>query len=140
MTSEDYFTKVLEDDLKAIIKPQYVDMIPKAIKGPNKTVGHNIEARSEMGNMDHIMEVLGKNEVGFQTPEVTDFVQNLGKSKTERSVSCLEASSNALPSLFLVFSEPMCKHFPRMAQYHFADYLQAICSTSRRPISTSSND
>lgn len=66
LTSEDYFTKVLEDDLKAIIKPQYVDMIPKAIKGPNKTVGHNVEARSEMGNMDHIMEVLGKNEVGFK--------------------------------------------------------------------------
>ena len=49
-------------------------------------------------------------------------MQNLTKSKTGRSVSCLEASSNALPSLFLVFSEPMCKQFPRMAQYHFADY------------------
>jgi ATP-binding cassette, sub-family E, member 1 len=60
LKNEDYFTKVLEDDLKAIIKPQYVDMIPKAIKGPNKTVGHNVEARSEMGNMKHIMEVLGK--------------------------------------------------------------------------------
>jgi ATP-binding cassette subfamily E protein 1 len=55
----DYFTKVLEDDLKAIIKPQYVDMIPRAIKGP-QTVGHNIEARSEMGNLEHIMDVLGK--------------------------------------------------------------------------------
>ncbi|XP_065667469.1 ATP-binding cassette sub-family E member 1 isoform X2 [Hydra vulgaris] len=30
---QNYFTKVLEDDLKAIIKPQYVDQIPKAIKG-----------------------------------------------------------------------------------------------------------
>jgi ATP-binding cassette, sub-family E, member 1 len=63
LMGEDYFTKVLEDDLKAIIKPQYVDVIPRAIKGPNKTVGHNVEARSEMDNMDHIMEVLGKNEV-----------------------------------------------------------------------------
>jgi hypothetical protein len=89
-------------------------MIPKAIKGPNKTVGHNVEARSEMGNMDHIMEVLGKDEVGLQTPEVADFVQNLSKSKIERSVSCLEASSSGLPSLFLVFSEPMCKYFPKM--------------------------
>jgi hypothetical protein len=84
-------------------------MIPKAIKGPNKTVGHNVEARSEMGNMDHIMEVLGKNVAGIRRWGVTDFVQNLTKSKTGRSVSCLEASSNALPSLFLVFSEPMCK-------------------------------
>jgi ATP-binding cassette subfamily E protein 1 len=63
LKNADYFTKVLEDKLKAIIKPQYVDMIPKAIKGPNKTVGHNIEARSEMGNMEHIMEVLGKKEL-----------------------------------------------------------------------------
>ncbi|KAJ3175242.1 ATP-binding cassette sub- E member 1 [Geranomyces variabilis] len=30
---QNYFTKVLEDNLKAIIKPQYVDNIPKAIKG-----------------------------------------------------------------------------------------------------------
>ena len=29
---QNYFTKILEDDLKAIIKPQYVDQIPKAVK------------------------------------------------------------------------------------------------------------
>lgn len=28
-----YFTKVLEDQLKAVIKPQYVDQIPKAVSG-----------------------------------------------------------------------------------------------------------
>jgi ATP-binding cassette subfamily E protein 1 len=26
---QNYFTKILEDDLKAVIKPQYVDQIPK---------------------------------------------------------------------------------------------------------------
>eukprot|EP00188_Purpureofilum_apyrenoidigerum_P000617 Plantae.Rhodophyta-Purpureofilum_apyrenoidigerum.ctg12819.p1 GENE.Plantae.Rhodophyta-Purpureofilum_apyrenoidigerum.ctg12819~~Plantae.Rhodophyta-Purpureofilum_apyrenoidigerum.ctg12819.p1 ORF type:complete len:609 (-),score=140.91 Plantae.Rhodophyta-Purpureofilum_apyrenoidigerum.ctg12819:146-1972(-) len=30
---QNYFTKVLEDNLKTIIKPQYVDAIPKAVKG-----------------------------------------------------------------------------------------------------------
>jgi ATP-binding cassette subfamily E protein 1 len=30
---QNYFTKILEDNLKAIIKPQYVDHIPKAVKG-----------------------------------------------------------------------------------------------------------
>merc|ERR1711862_1021869 len=30
---QNYFTKVLEDDLKAMIKVQYVDQIPKAVKG-----------------------------------------------------------------------------------------------------------
>lgn len=29
---QNYFTKILEDNLKAIIKPQYVDQIPKAVK------------------------------------------------------------------------------------------------------------
>ncbi len=29
---QNFFTKILEDNLKAIIKPQYVDQIPKAIK------------------------------------------------------------------------------------------------------------
>jgi hypothetical protein len=74
--------------------------------------------------MDHIMEVLGKNEGWSRTPEVIDCMQNLSKSKTETSVFCPEASSNALPSLFLVFSEPTCQYLSTMAQHHFADYPQ----------------
>ena len=38
---QNYFTRILEDDLKAIIKPQYVDHIPKvstAHKGSCKLV------------------------------------------------------------------------------------------------------
>jgi len=30
---QNYFTKILEDNIKAIIKPQYVDHIPRAVKG-----------------------------------------------------------------------------------------------------------
>ncbi|KAF2199924.1 hemin import ATP-binding protein hmuV [Delitschia confertaspora ATCC 74209] len=55
---QNYFTKVLEDDLKAIIKPQYVDQIPKAIKGPVKSVGALVKARAQMENFDEIMDVL----------------------------------------------------------------------------------
>lgn len=29
---QNYFTKILENDLRAIIKPQYVDQVPKAVK------------------------------------------------------------------------------------------------------------
>jgi ATP-binding cassette subfamily E protein 1 len=50
---------LLEDDLKAVVKPQYVDQIPKAVKGPVKEVGPLIKARAQMDNMDRIMEVLG---------------------------------------------------------------------------------
>lgn len=56
----DYFTKVLEDDLKAVVKPQYVDQIPRAVKGPVKQVQDLIKARAQLDNMDEIMEVLGQ--------------------------------------------------------------------------------
>ncbi|WEW61621.1 Fe-S cluster-binding ribosome biosynthesis protein [Emydomyces testavorans] len=59
----DYFTKVLEDDLKAVVKPQYVDQIPKAVKGTVKSVGPLIKARAQMDNMDHVMKVLELNQV-----------------------------------------------------------------------------
>jgi ATP-binding cassette subfamily E protein 1 len=54
----DYFTKVLEDDLKAVVKPQYVDQIPKAVKGTDRSVGALIKARSQMDNFDEILDVL----------------------------------------------------------------------------------
>lgn len=41
---QNYFTKLLEDNLKAIIKPQYVDQIPKAVKG---TVAKVMESKDE---------------------------------------------------------------------------------------------
>ena len=55
----DYFTKVLEDDLKAVVKPQYVDQLPKAVKGPDRTVEALLNARNQMDNIDEIMDVLG---------------------------------------------------------------------------------
>jgi ATP-binding cassette subfamily E protein 1 len=49
----------LEDDLKAVVKPQYVDQLPKAVKGADKTVESLIKSRSQMNNMENIMDVLG---------------------------------------------------------------------------------
>ncbi|CAK7228889.1 Fe-S cluster-binding ribosome biosynthesis protein [Sporothrix bragantina] len=55
---QNYFTKLLEDDLKAIVKPQYVDQIPKAIRGPNKSVQHLIESRTSLDNLDDVLDTL----------------------------------------------------------------------------------
>ncbi|CAI7573122.1 unnamed protein product [Penicillium pancosmium] len=55
---QNYFTKVLEDDLKAVVKPQYVDQIPRAVKGPVKQVRDLISARNQLGNLEEIMDVL----------------------------------------------------------------------------------
>jgi ATP-binding cassette, sub-family E, member 1 len=35
---QNYFTRILEDNLKALVKPQFVDHIPKAITGDVRSV------------------------------------------------------------------------------------------------------
>ena len=59
----DYFTKVLEDNLKAVTKPQYVDQIPKAVKGENRSVGFQLKQRCqvEQERLDEITDVLGEH-------------------------------------------------------------------------------
>jgi ATP-binding cassette subfamily E protein 1 len=49
-----------EDNLKCIIKPQYVDHIPKAVKG---TVDAVINAKADRGNLDEMMAILELNHV-----------------------------------------------------------------------------
>lgn len=76
LSTLDYFTKVLEDDLKAVVKPQYVDQLPKAVKGPDKSVESLIKARSQMGNMDHIMDVLGEEQNPRNFPARANLLQS----------------------------------------------------------------
>mmetsp|Transcript_33753 Transcript_33753/g.58330 ORF Transcript_33753/g.58330 Transcript_33753/m.58330 type:complete len:597 (+) Transcript_33753:1-1791(+) len=45
---QNYFTRLLEDDLKAIIKPQYVDHIPRAVKGPVRQIMENKQERDNL--------------------------------------------------------------------------------------------
>jgi ATP-binding cassette, sub-family E, member 1 len=47
-----FFTRVLESKVRAIIKPQYVDSIPKAVKGK---VGDLIRAKDERGIAERIL-------------------------------------------------------------------------------------
>lgn len=54
---QNYFTKMLEDNIKAIIKPQYVDNIPRAIKGPVQKVGELLKLRLEK-DADHAKFVI----------------------------------------------------------------------------------
>ncbi|RYP28857.1 hypothetical protein DL767_007015 [Monosporascus sp. MG133] len=55
---QNYFTKLLEDNLKAVVKPQYVDQLPRAVKTPNKTVKFLLEHRAAIGNLDEVLDVL----------------------------------------------------------------------------------
>lgn len=57
---QNYFTKILEDNLKALIKPQYVDQIPKAIKG---TVQELLDKKDERKNQNHICDLLDLQKI-----------------------------------------------------------------------------
>lgn len=54
---QNYFTKVLEDNLKPLIKPQYVDHIPRAIKG-KQTVNQMLQGKNERDNIEDILTAL----------------------------------------------------------------------------------
>lgn len=49
---QNYFTKILEDTMKATIKPQYVDHIPKAVKGKVGEILKQKDERSEVEGWD----------------------------------------------------------------------------------------
>jgi ATP-binding cassette subfamily E protein 1 len=66
---QNFFTKVLEDDIKAVTKPQYVDQIPRSIKIPKATVGHMLDIQSQMENKEQLAEDLELK--GLLTREVT---------------------------------------------------------------------
>ncbi|CAI5757557.1 unnamed protein product [Candida verbasci] len=57
---QNFFTKVLEDDIKAIIKPQYVDNIPRALaKSKVKKVGEILNSKNERKeHFDYALHVL----------------------------------------------------------------------------------
>jgi len=57
---QNYFTKLLEDDLKSVIKPQYVDQIPKAVKG---NVIDLLNKKNERDNKEHVCDLLDLNKV-----------------------------------------------------------------------------
>ncbi|GMJ05981.1 ATP-binding cassette E2, ARABIDOPSIS THALIANA RNASE L INHIBITOR PROTEIN 2 [Hibiscus trionum] len=57
---QNYFTRILEDNLKAIIKPQYVDHIPKAVQG---NVGQVLDQKDEREMKAELCTDLDLNQV-----------------------------------------------------------------------------
>lgn len=57
---QNFFTKILEDNLKAIIKPQYVDHIPKAVKG---TVNKILDQKDDLKIKEAMVQRLDLGKV-----------------------------------------------------------------------------
>ena len=61
-----------------MVKPQYVDQLPKAVKGPDRAVKSLLEARNQMDNLEEIMDVLGTNALAgslFKADQATELNQ-----------------------------------------------------------------
>ncbi|PVU95303.1 hypothetical protein BB559_002785 [Furculomyces boomerangus] len=57
---QNYFTKILEDNIKAIIKPQWVDAMPRSVKGQ---VGTLLKAKNERNNAQDLIDKLDLTDV-----------------------------------------------------------------------------
>ena len=55
---QNYFTKILEDNLKAIIKPQYVDHIPRAVQGKVREILANKNERDNIDQMNDMLDLM----------------------------------------------------------------------------------
>ena len=83
---QNYFTKILEDDLKAVIKPQYVDQIPKAVKGSVQVL---LDKKDELKRQGQVCDVLDLNKVKGRQ------VQDLSGGELQRfacAMVCIQVS------------------------------------------------
>ena len=91
---QSYFTRLLEDSLKAITKPQYVDALHKAVKG---TVGQLLAGRDERGMKDYYIEQL-------ELKDLTDReIQHLSGGELQRF--CIAAACIQKADIYM-FDEP----------------------------------
>jgi hypothetical protein len=107
--SIDYFTKLLEDDLKAVVKPQYVDQIPKAIRAADKSVKALIESRLSMDNLDQVVDTLGESTLLPLSHGHANAVQSCATSMTVMFLTFPVENSSALPSEQYASRRPTCK-------------------------------
>ena len=83
---QNYFTKVLEDNLKAVIKPQYVDHIPRAVRG---NVGEVMDTKDERGAKDFLLKELDLLQVLDRN------VENLSGGELQRFAIGVVAAQSA---------------------------------------------
>lgn len=95
---QNYFTKILEDNLKAIIKPQYVDNLPKAVQGQVQTI---LDAKSERDNREEMIDLLDLKDV------LTRNVEQLSGGELQRfaiSVACIQKAEMYVYLLYICVS------------------------------------
>ncbi|KAL6877629.1 hypothetical protein ACP4OV_012844 [Aristida adscensionis] len=91
-----YFTQLLEDKMKAIVKPQYLDHIPKSVKGK---VGDLLNKKDERKVKDKLCDMLDLNQVMDRN------VSDLSGGELQRFAIAARAMEEA--DVYM-FDEPSC--------------------------------
>ena len=83
---QNYFTKILEDNIRAMIKPQYVDHIPRAVKGAVREI---LEKKNQRDAMESMVDLLDL------APIMDREVQQLSGGELQRFALALVAIQKA---------------------------------------------
>lgn len=122
---QNYFTKILEDNLKALIKPQYVDHIPRMVKGK---VGELLEGKDNAGKRQEMLDILDLNDV------VDRDISQLSGGELQRfaiAMSCVQKADMCVIS----FSPPPPLSLSFVASHSFFGFPStATCLMNRHPI------
>ena len=121
---QNFFTRILEDTMKAIIKPQYVDHIPKAIKG---VVGEILTQKNEHGARDYIIEILDLSNV------IGRGVQDLSGGELQRFAIAVVAVQSADVYMSVLLRLPAPLLLPCRARSSLSCCSTVTCARPRRP-------
>ncbi|CUS15682.1 unnamed protein product [Tuber aestivum] len=86
---QNYLTKVVEDNIKAVVKPQYVDKLPSAIRGTVRSVSALLKAQCARG--DEVMKAM--IDVLDLSPVLDRDVEQLSGGELQRfaiAVACVQ--------------------------------------------------
>ena len=120
----DYFTKILEDDLKAIVKPQYVDRIPKAIRSADKTVGTLIESGASMDNLEEVLDVLGEDLPHTQKKSGTNSLNRIETRHGSRRQPFVRWRASTIRHWHSLCSASRCVSHATRRIFSIADLIQ----------------
>lgn len=90
---QNFFTKVLEDNIKALIKPQYVDNLPRAVKS-RATVNELLDGKLQRDNKDEVVATCDLQAV------LDRDVHNLSGGELQRFAIAMSCIQNANMYMF----------------------------------------
>lgn len=115
---QNFFTKLLEDDIKAVMKPQYVDQIPKAIKGE---VDAMMKKKDERGAREQLIKELDLENI------LTRQVDQLSGGELQRfaiAMACLQDAD------IYMFDEPS-SYLDVSQRIKAAQTIRSLCSSEK---------